>query len=110
MATFVRQIKLEDKSAIDISQITEFGFATWDFISSISKSGWDRLTANKDNRLFRQCIALQFKTKTSGNKSNINQKATKSSDKANISRISLPIPSRLSKKVFQILQKQTIFL
>jgi len=28
MATFVRQIKLEDKSAIDISQITEFGFAT----------------------------------------------------------------------------------
>jgi len=28
MATFVRQAKLEDKSAIDISQITEFGFVT----------------------------------------------------------------------------------
>jgi len=49
--------------AKDISQIVEFGFATWGFISSIYKSGWNKLTANKDSRSFRQYIALQFKSK-----------------------------------------------
>ena len=57
MAAFVRQRKLEDKTTADIPQITEFGFAAWDFILSIYESGWDKLTANKDNRLFRQYVA-----------------------------------------------------
>jgi len=38
IATFVRQRKLEDKTTADISQITEFGFAIWDFILLIYKS------------------------------------------------------------------------
>jgi len=58
MATIIRQRKLEDKTTTDIPQIAEFGFSAWDFILSIYKSGWDKLTTNKDNRLFRQYVVL----------------------------------------------------
>lgn len=35
----------------------------WDFISSIYESGWDKLTANKNNNSFRQYTSAQFKPK-----------------------------------------------
>jgi len=35
----IKQCKLEGKSEKDISQIAEFGFAMWEFISSIYKAG-----------------------------------------------------------------------
>ena len=35
----------------------EFGFTAWNFISSIYKSEWDKLTAKKDNSFFKQYIA-----------------------------------------------------
>jgi len=38
MIAFIRQCKLEDKTAENISQISEFGYITWDF-SAIYKSG-----------------------------------------------------------------------
>ena len=100
IAVFIRQRKLEDKTTTNISQITEFGFAIWNFISSIYESGWNKLTTNKDNRSFRQYVALQFKAKIPDNKSNANQETFKSGNKANVSRIPSPIPLRLSKKVF----------
>ena len=37
MASFIRQHRLEDKTAEDISYIMKFGFAVWDFLSSIYK-------------------------------------------------------------------------
>jgi len=39
IAAFIRQRKLENKTAFDISQIEKFGFTAWDFISSIYESG-----------------------------------------------------------------------
>jgi len=38
IVAFIRQIKLKDKIANNILQITEFDFATWNFILSIYKS------------------------------------------------------------------------
>lgn len=38
MAAFIRQQKPEDKTVKDIPQIAEFGFTTWNFISSIYES------------------------------------------------------------------------
>jgi len=52
ISAFIRQRKLEDKSAEDIPQITEFGFVAWAFLSSIYESGWDKLEANKDKKSF----------------------------------------------------------
>jgi len=68
----------------------------WEFLSAIYKSGWNKLTANNDNKTFRQCISAQF------NRTPTNNMPTKEifkSKQANISRISLPIPSGPSKSV-----------
>jgi len=35
---------------VDIPQISEFSFGTWEFISSIYKSGWNKLVANDKKR------------------------------------------------------------
>jgi len=72
IAAIIKSKKLEDKTTTDIPRIPEFGFATWNFILSIYKSGWDKLTTNKDNRLFRQYIVLQFKAEILDDKSNAN--------------------------------------
>ena len=50
IAAFIRQYKIENKTA---EEVMEFGFVAWDFISSIYKSVWDKLTAYKDNISFR---------------------------------------------------------
>jgi len=39
IATFIREPKLEDKTTDDISQISEFGFVVWEFLSVIYESG-----------------------------------------------------------------------
>ena len=67
MAAFVRQWKLENKTAENISQISEFGFVAWDFLLAIYEFGWDKLTANKDKDSFRECISVQFNRKPSNN-------------------------------------------
>jgi len=38
MIVFIRQCKLEDKTAEDIPQISEFGYMVWDFSLAIYKS------------------------------------------------------------------------
>lgn len=66
------------------------------FQSTIYKSSWDKLTANNDNKTFRQYISAQF------NKTPTNNMLTKKifkSKQADIFRISLPIPSRPRKSV-----------
>lgn len=83
----------------DIPQISQFGYAAWDFILSIYKAKWDKLEA-KDKITFHQCISSQFNRKYSINSNQ--EKEDKDIDKGkptNISRIPLPIPSRPSKLV-----------
>jgi len=60
---------------------------------------WDKLIANKNNRLFRQCIALQFNAKASKNYLNNKQFILNNSKQANVSKISFSIPFRLSKSI-----------
>ena len=93
---FIRQHKLENKTAEDILQISEFEFVAWNFLSSIYKSGWDKLTANKDNRSFRQCISFQFNVKTMKNTTYNNLAKRK---QANILRVPLSIFLRPSKSI-----------
>ena len=98
IAAFVRQHKLEDKTAKDISQILEFGFVAWNFLLAIYKSGWDRLVANKKQKYFRQCISVQFNRKFSNN--SVPKEESKGKDKqASVFRIFPPIPPWPSKSV-----------
>lgn len=50
-----------------MSQIVKFGFAAWNFLSSLYELEWNKLTVNKDNRSFRQCITLYFNVKVPNN-------------------------------------------
>ena len=90
IVVFIRQHKLEDKTAKNIPQILEFGFVAWDFLLAIYESGWNRLVANKNQKSFRQCIFTQFNRKSINNL--VPNKEDKDKDKqASISRFSLPI-------------------
>jgi len=99
MATFIRQRKLEDKTASGIPQIGEFSFAAWNFILSIYESRWDKLNANKNGNSFRQCVSSQFKTKILKNISDNNQVLSKQDKQAKVSKVSLSISFRLSKSI-----------
>jgi len=104
ITSFVRQWKLEDKIANNISQITKFGFVAWDFLTAIYESGWDKLAVSKD-KSFRQTVSLQF-NKIYTNNANTNKLSSKRKEKkANISRIpflilSMPSRSVLAKSKF----------
>lgn len=52
IATFIKQRPLGNKNSQDISQISEFGFAAWNLISSIYNSGWDKLIPDNNSRTF----------------------------------------------------------
>jgi len=98
MAVFIKQRKLKNKTTENIPQIVKFGFVSWNFIY---KSEWDKLTAHKDNSFFKQYIALQFKSKTLKFLSKNKRESVKSNKQVNVSRISSPISSRLSKIVLE---------
>jgi len=67
IVAFIRQHKLEDKTTKNIPQISEFSFVAWNFLSAIYESGWNILTANKDQKSFRQCVSTQFNGKSINN-------------------------------------------
>lgn len=58
MELLIKQHLLDNKSAVNISQILEFGFAMWEFISSIYKSDWNKLVTNDKDMDFWQCVLL----------------------------------------------------
>jgi len=94
IATFIKQRPLGDKNSQDIPQISEFGFAAWDLVSSIYSSGWDKLIADNNSRTFRQRVASQFIMKNIPTTEKRNK-----TNPANISRIPPPIPPRPSASV-----------
>jgi len=106
MAIFTKQCKLEDKIKIYISQISEFGFVTCEFLSAIYEAGWDKLTANKNQKSFRQCVSSQFNKTLSKSTKTSNPSILQKGKQTNISEIPSFIPLRLSKK---ILEKSNFF-
>lgn len=68
----------------------------WEFLSSIYKSRWNKLIANKSDKTFKQCISFQFNIKPTKNIVNNNSSKDK---QANISRIPLLIFPRPSKSI-----------
>jgi len=96
IAAFIKQHKLEGKSKKDIPRTAEFGFAMWEFISSIYEAGWDKLPANNDHKSL--CISTQFNNNKSSNSTkNQSQKTAPKGKQANISKVPPPIPPHPSK-------------
>ena len=57
---FIKKCSLDDKLVKDFLELAEIGTVSWHLINTISKSGWNRLIVNKNNRSFQSCILLQF--------------------------------------------------
>jgi len=95
MAKFIKQHPLGNGISKDILQIVELRSAAWRFLSTIYKSSWDKLMVNNKNMSFKKCVSSQFSRKPT----NISTSKPTNSKQANISRIPLPIPSRLSNSV-----------
>ena len=90
--SFIKQRRLEDKIAKDISQISKFGYIVWEFLSAIYKAEQDKLTADKNN------ILVQFNRSPL---SNIPSKKQTKRKQANISRISPFILLRPNKSILK---------
>ena len=99
IAAFIKQRKLEDKTEKDIPQISEFGFAAWEFLTAIYEVDWDKLPVNKSQRSFRQCVSTQFNKMPTKPTNNSNQSNMPEEKQANISKILPPIPPRPSMNV-----------
>lgn len=95
IAKFIKQRPIGNKSEKDIPQINQFGHTTWELISAIYKSGWDKIMANANSNSSRQCISLQFNR----NKNTINKIINGKS--VTISRIPPPVPPRPNAKVLK---------
>ena len=95
----MKQCKLEDKTTKDISQIREFGFVAWEFLFAIYKVSWDKLAANKYNKLFRQCVSAQCNKLLLKSLETTIPSFMKKEKKENVSRILPPIPSRPSQSI-----------
>ena len=76
----------------------------WNFILSIHKLEWDKLTANKNNNTFCQCVSVQFKLRENSKALENKKESNKPRRKAEISRISSLILPRPSKKVLEKLK------
>ena len=90
--SFIKQRRLEDKIAKDISQISKFGYIVWEFLSAIYKAEQDKLTADKNN------ILVQFNRSPL---SNIPSKKQTKRKQANISRTSPFILLRPNKSILK---------
>jgi len=99
IVAFIRQRKLDNNITNDISQIAEFSLTTGNFILSIYESGWDKLKANKNDNVFRQSVASQFKIKSLINNLINYQDSSKLSSQAKISKVPFLILSRPSKSI-----------
>ena len=84
----------------NILELKCFSKATWNFVSSIYKAGWDTIDINKDNNSFKNGIANKFTPKVPKIKPSSNSNTSK--DKAvKIIRLPPSIPAHLSKEVLE---------
>ena len=100
IANFIRSRKVVNSRVNDISKFLGFGKAAWNFISSIYKSGWDLLPADKYINSFKSKVVNKFTPKAP----KINSALTLGKSKgktAEIIRLPPPILAHLSKKVLE---------
>jgi len=63
ISDFINNRELKNNREADIPFLSNFGQITFDFISSISKEGWDQLKIDRDNKIFHELIKNEFTTK-----------------------------------------------
>ena len=80
IANFIRSRKVVKGKANEIPELKGFGKAAWNFVFSIYESGWDSLSIDKYNNLFRTKVLNKFMPKVPNNSSS--STLGKSKDKA----------------------------
>ena len=60
IANFIRSRKVVNSRVNDIPELSGFDKAAWNFISSIYKSGWDSLPADKYINSFKSKVVNKF--------------------------------------------------
>jgi len=74
MTKYIKKKSIDHNKANDILSLNSIDKVAWNFILSIYKLGWNSLITDKENRTFRQHVALKFtpklqkKSRTSINK------------------------------------------
>ena len=92
IANYIRSNNIKKRKVNNISELKNFGKAAWSFISSIYESKQDSLSADKNNKFFREKVLYKFTSKVSRNISSPNINTNKSKDKSVIIiRLSPPI-------------------
>lgn len=60
ITNYIKNKKINHNKANDIPDLKSIDEVAWNFISTIYNLGWDALTANSDNKTFRQLVAFKF--------------------------------------------------
>ena len=101
MLKYILNKSVERGKVNDFDNFKGIDKVAWNFISAIYDLGWDALSVD-NNISFRNKVASKF-TLEIYNNNNTKNKDSKSNNKlANVSRLSLPIPAKLLKKVKDI--------
>ena len=61
--TFIKQHFLSNKLAKNFLELIEVSAISWQLINTIYKSGWDRLTVDKNNMFFQRYMLAYFVVK-----------------------------------------------
>jgi len=101
MSKYILNKSVKRGKVSDFDNLKGVDKVAWDFISAIYNSGWDTFSVD-NNVSFRNKVTSKF-TLEIYNNNNTKNKGSKSNNKlATVSRLPLPIPAKLSKKVKDI--------
>jgi len=91
MAKYIRNKKVNEAQANNITEFEGMGDTIWNFISSVYEAKWDFLYTDRSTRSLRSKISLKFTLRIPPAKSNGNKEIPKS-NLATINKVSLPLP------------------
>ena len=91
MAKYIRNKKVNDVQANDITEFEGMGDTIWNFISLVYEAKWDFLYTDHSTRTLRSKISLKFTLRTPPAKSNGNKEIPKS-NLVTINKAPLPLP------------------
>jgi len=60
IGTFIQQYLLDNKLTKDLPNLAEVSVAAWCLINTIYKFGWNRLSADNNNKSIWQCMSGHF--------------------------------------------------
>ena len=95
MISFIDKRDIENNRKSNLSYLKGFGQVAWSLISTIYKSGWDKLKTSNGNWMFRQNILSQFNEKNMNNNKSSNNKLNNKRKNIPVKFSNLPAPASI---------------